>query len=346
MVDVMKAIDIVRARLSSQLLGKSQAKSCAEVVSTLGALQAQDDASVLWSIGVRLPGATLAQVEHAIAQGSVVRSWLLRGTLHVAAAQDIRFILALVAPRLLQLREARRTALALDARNLLRCEKAITRALAGGKRVTREQAGELFRAVGVEPEGQRAYHVLSHLALQRVICFGPNQGNQHTFVLLDEWVPAQPELSEEEACARLASCYFRGRAPASVADFGWWSGLTAARVKLGMANCERAPDPTPVSGTSAQLLPGFDEYLLGYKDRSAQLPAQYADKVVPGSNGIFLPTLLVNGQVVGTWKRIVGKTKVRIVLAPFAPLPARSQSALASAAKQYGKFLGLTVELG
>ena len=338
--------EVRRARLHNQLLVDSRAVDAHEVVTRLGALQAQDYGSMLWAIGVRTQGATLQDVTRALAEARIVRSWPLRVTLQVVAAEDLRWMLRLTAPRALAKSRRRRDALGLTPDVLKRSERALARALSGGDHATRAELAAALVGAGIAVDHQRTYHLLFYFSLQGLICFGPHRGKEPTFVLLDAWVPPARAWTEDEALGTLAGRYLATRWPARAADFAWWSGLTLGRAREGLALAGDPPQGTEPRGTSAQLLPGFDEYLLSYAERAEVLADEHAQAVVPGKNGIFLPTIVVEGQVVGTWKRSVGKRSVRIALSPFASLSARARRGIAQAASRYGAFLQLPVELG
>ena len=217
----------------------------------------------------------------------------------------------------------------------------------------------LLDDAGITPKGQRGYHILWQAAQAGVICLGPMEGTQQTFVLLDEWVPAARDLSHEDAVAALAGRYFASHGPATLQDFAWWAGLTIADARSGLDAARSRLQSERIGGTdywmgsdavasmahaapSVSLLPGFDEYVLGYKDRSDVLAADHASKIVPGNNGIFMPAIVVAGQVVGTWKRAQAKNALGLTLYPFAPL-AVSDESIAAAAQRYGDFIGASV---
>jgi hypothetical protein len=176
-----------------------------------------------------------------------------------------------------------------------------------------------------------------HLAQTGTLCLGPTDGTEQRFVLFDEWVTTSRHLEHDEALGEWALRYFRSHGPATVKDFTWWTKLKAADVKIAIAiaatQLERIVvddvtyylDPQTLAVFDARerlardvfLLPGFDEYLLGYQARGAVLPAEFAARVVPGSNGIFLPTVISDGEVVGTWKRAGTGTKRTLAATPF-----------------------------
>lgn len=314
---------LARLRLRAQGLAGGAATPV-EAVRSLLALQGQDYAGAKWSIGLRASGTTAADVEAALASGAIVRSWPLRGTLHLVAGEDLRWILDLVGPRMIANLARRRASLGLEARGLRRARAVAERRLAGCKALARDELLAAFEAAGLATGGQRGYHLLAWLAQEGTLCFGPQRGNAHTFVLLDEWVPRPRRLARDEALGELARRYFEGHGPATVRDFANWTKLTADDVRrsVGLARpalVERAYDgvptlaaaaslaPAPRAAGSVVLLPGFDEYLLGYQDRSAALAAEHKELIVPGGNGVFRPTVVVDGRVVGTWRRGAGK---------------------------------------
>jgi hypothetical protein len=353
--------EIAEWRLSQQQISSHRSRRPAEVVAALGAMQAQDYPGALWSVGLRLPNSTEAVVEHALAERAIVRTWLMRGTLHFVAAADVRWMLELLTPRIIAGRAANARNLELDAAVFTRCEKLFVRALAGSRQLPREGMMELLETNKISTAKMRGYHILWRLAQEGVIIFAARAGKSQTFALLDEWVAPAKKLDRDAAPAELARRYFTSHGPATLTDFAGWSGLKAGdaragveaassalrREKIGKADFWMAADAAvPDAGTAkAYSLPGFDEYLLGYKDRSAVLEARHANKIVPGSNGVFLPTIILQGRVAGTWKRTVKKKTVVLTVSSFKPLKQAEKQAVAAAADRYGQFLGLPVEV-
>jgi hypothetical protein len=265
-------------------------------------------------------------------------------------------MLELSASRVLAADGRRLEQLGLDRAIMERCGGLFRDALDGGRRLTRAEMMGLLESSGIGTGGQRGYHILWYLSQAGLICPGPMQDNQQTFVLLDEWVPDTRELSREEALAELAGRYFASHGPATVHDFARWAGLTvtesrraleAASPRLASEKFDgkeywsgHAPSPAAPDARGVHLLPGFDEYLLGYKDRSAVLAPEHAHRIVPGNNGVFLSTIVADGRVVGTWKRKLGKDSIGITLRPFAPL-GDSEAGAIEAAERYSRFVGL-----
>jgi len=339
--------DIALMRLVAQRIAGPGHSGAAEAVRWLTAAQAQDHGGAVTSVALRTAGGTRAAVEAAFDAGEIVKSWPLRGTLHLVAAEDLPWILALGTPRVIAKAAARHTELAIDDKTLDHAHELTRKALGGGRPARRDDLLAVWDAAG-----PRGYHILRHLTMTGVVCFGPVHAGEQLVVLVDEWIPEPRRLEREEALGELALRYFRSHGPATVKDYTRWAGLTVADVKAGLAfarpklaavqagGVEHLMDPaTPdllaahrKAAREVRLLPGFDEYMLGYADRTPALPAEYAERIVPGGNGVFQPTVVSAGQVVGTW-RAAGKAGRRVVEA--SPFTAFSQPVAAAIPKRY-----------
>ena len=334
--------DVPPRRLRSQLLAGNAAATPHEAVSHLAAVQAQDYLGALWAVGTRTRGAVESDVEEALAQRKIVRCWPMRGTLHFVAAEDMRWMVELLAPRVLKRHRPRlEREFGLDVRTLRRSRTLVERALAGGQALTRPELYAVLEQGRISTGSRRGLHILFTLAHEQVICFGARRGKQPAFVLLDEWLPAAKPKPRDEALGELARRYFRGHAPATVADFVWWSGLTTKEAKEGIAlgGVQLDGAPARASRSSVHLLPPFDEYTVAYKDRSAILDPAFAKRVNAGG-GMLNAIVVVNGFVAGTWKRALGKSEVEVTVSLFRELKARELRALEGEAERYGKFLG------
>ncbi len=350
-------MDIDKQRLYNLQISHQNSQTPGELITALGAMQAQDYPGALWAVGLRL-NATIADVEKAVEDKQIVRTWPMRGTLHFVPPADIRWMLKLMTPKVITGAASRHRNLELDEAIFDRSRELLTRALQGGKVLSRSQINQVLENSGILTGGQRGTHICWVLAQRGVLCFGPHQGKEPTFTLLDEWLPPGNNFGEDEALKVLANRYFSSHGPAQAQDFGWWTGLKVSDVKkaieLNSPNLisetidgkdywmsrDMVEAPT---GPMAFLLPGFDEYLLGYRDRSDVLHKLHSQKVVPGGNGMFISTIVINGQVVGTWKRTPRKNAVSISLLPFGKLSKADKEAIGEAAEHYGKFIGQAV---
>jgi len=330
------------------------------VVRWLGAVQAQDYLGSLWAIGLRMQNATQETVEQAIADRTIIRTWPMRGTLHFVAAADVRWMLSLLTARIVANSRWRLKQLELDDSVFARSRKTLLRALQGGKQLSRNAMYKALEAACITTAAGRGLHILWQLAQEGFICFGARQATHPTFALLDEWAPAAKAKERDAALAELAIRYFNSHGPATLQDFSWWSGLTMAdaRHALEMAkshlvqevvkgrtywlssSVRTAEDGQP----TAHVLPAYDEYTVAYKDRSAVLDPLHAKRASTG-NGIFNPIIVINGHVVGTWKRTLEKQSVVITPNLFSSLTKAARHALVMAAGQYGAFLKTRVVL-
>ncbi len=362
-MQTLEAVDALALRMRALLLSGTPAGSPAEVVRWFGAMQAQDVASGHWSFGVRVPGLTDADVDAATENRQVVRTWPMRGTIHFVPPADVRWMLELTGVRALNGLAARWERLGLDQHQLAKAADVLGTGLADGQPRTRSECIDILNAAGLDATGQRAYHLLWHTAQIGVTVIGPQRAGQQTFALLDAWLPEQNTPDRDEALATMALRYFRSHGPASKRDFTGWTGLTATdiRTALGAAGdaltavsvggvdmfCtaealhEQRPDAAPLT-----VLPGFDEYLLGYKDRTLMADPDVMAAVIPGGNGIFRSTVTTAGRVRATWTRKTRKRAVDVTLQPLdAWRPELHREALTAGFAAYGQFLGLAASV-
>jgi hypothetical protein len=330
----------------------------AGVVTWLGAMQAQDLASGLWSFGVRLPGFTLDDVTAALERREAVRTWPMRGTVHFVPPRDVHWMLDLMGSRVLAGVAKRREYLGLSGEVADRAVEVLGAALAGGGRLTRAACLAALADKGIDTAGQVGYHLLWYASQRAVLCIAPNIGTEQTFVLLDEWAPDPRRPDRDEALATMALRYFRGHGPTTRQDFAGWTGLTMADVRRGIAGAGDQLATVRVEGTEMHLdaalldaapptqptgevlvLPGFDEYLLGYKDRSLMVAEEHKQAIIPGGNGVFQSTIVRDGRVIGIWKRTLGKTRVQIAVQPLAPLRKTDRARIERAFEGYARFI-------
>ena len=354
----MTSIDLLYRRLFHQKIAGPAFDKPEEVVSWFGAVQAQDYPGALWSVGLRMKDATESGIEKVIAERKIVRSWPMRGTLHFVSSGDIGWMLRLLAPKIIAGNMARLKRMGIDEDTLKRSRKIFTRALQGGKIFTREGMYGLLESGRVSLSGMRGIHILWRLALEGLICSGPREGKQQTFVLLDEWIPKGRELIFEESLAEITRRYFTSHGPATLEDFAWWAGLRKAEAKEGIESIkkelvvEKVNDVAywhagtgtlfRVSRNPAYLLPGYDEYMVAYKDRSLLLEPTLLRQY---HHGIVTPKIIVDGRIAGSWSRRLNGDRVMIELKLFSSLGKTIKHELLKTIKKYGDFLNRAVEI-
>jgi hypothetical protein len=351
-----------RLRLASQGLLGPGLGSAEDAVRWMTATQAQDLQAALWAIGVRVPGAGLTDVRAAVHSGSVVRSWPMRGTLHFVAPEDLHWMLGLTTERLSRVVAGRHRELDITWADIEKCRDVALERIAAGGPVSRTEVFEVFEAAGQPTTGQRGIHILGMLCRHAWLVQGPLAGNQQLLVAFDDWIPVSRGLEQQEAIAEFMLRYFRSHGPATVRDFAWWTQIPLTDVRaafelvsgqlveleLGGASHWMSPETAlmlddGVPGPrSVLLLPGFDEFLLGYMDRSLVLAPEHANKIVPGGNGVFKKTVVAGGEVIGTWAR-AGTTRSAAVVPELfddaKPLGPAAQAAFHRAAERYLAFL-------
>ena len=348
-------VDIVRHRLRNQRLESSEFREPADVVAWLGAVQAQDFTGAKWAVALRARGVTNADVDRAFDEGRILRTHALRPTWHFVAPADIRWILALTAPRVHAMNAPYYRKTGLDEPIFTRSRAVIERALQGGRPLTRSELASALRRAGIHADGMRLAYLMMRAELDAVMCSGARRGKQFTYALLAERAPGARTLGRDEALAELTRRYFSSHGPATLKDYSWWSGLTMrdARAGVGMLRgtlIEEAIDGRTYwhapSGAARRrrsyLLPNYDEYLIAYKDRGCVIESNPASR----AGALEYPHhLIVDGKLRGSWKRMLRETTGTIEVRPFKPLDERDRSALAAEAARYGRFLDLPVTL-
>jgi len=321
----MNIADITTMRLANQQLVKTRYKTPREIVSWMGAMQAQDFNMAKWGVGVRLPGITDKQVEKAADDGELIRTHILRPTWHFVSRDDIHWMLQLSAPRVkLAIRSSDRD-LELSDDLLRKTSSIIRKALEKESNLTRQELGTILKKADVECDSRRLSHIMYHAELDGLVCNGAVKDKKQTYALLEQRVPKTSNYNVDETLYRLAYKYFQSHGPATIQDFIWWSGLTASEARSALALIkpdfifETAGEQTYIFHQSSSnykhkdhvvhFLPAFDELLVSYKDRKEILALIHHKKVIT-SNGIFKPAIFYNGEIIGVWKKVSGKNGV------------------------------------
>ena len=358
-----------RLRLASQGLtmpgpGTPGPGTVAGAVRWMTAMQAQDLQAALWAVGQRVPGSRAGDVRNALDMGEIVRSWPMRGTLHLLAPEDLSWMLAITADRLIRGMAGRHRELGISAADVDAAAEAGLHRVSGGGAASRAELFGAFELAGQSTAGQRGIHLLGILCQRGLLVQGPLAGNQQLVVAFADWIKVSRNLDRAEGIAEWLLRYLRSHGPATERDFSWWAGIPLTEVRTALAEVRGQLVELEFEGTSYWLapetaallddggvpgarsvlaLPGFDEFLLGYTDRSLVLPPEHADKIVPGGNGVFRKTIVAGGQVVGTWTGPATGRDTAVVPQPFGGVnglrPAAQKSFELQAAK-YRRFLG------
>ena len=352
--------DLIDLRLRNQRLTRSAFRDPADAVAWLGAVQSQDYPAAKWGVGLRTAGLTSEAFDCAFDEGRILRTHVLRPTWHFVPRADIRWMLALTAPRVHASIGSYFRRLELDGRVISRSQSAFVRALRGGRALTRAELSEVLGRAGIIAKSQRLAAIVFHAELDQVVCSGPLRGKQFTYMLLDERAPDAAVLDRDAALAELTLRYFRSHGPATVKDFVWWSGLTTKDVKKGLDAIrksvvqEKVGDLTywmvpvrasaPAAKGTVYLLPNYDEYLIAYRDRG-NIEGLPITKDAPRGFDIYAHFLVVDGKFAGTWRRKEKGSVVSIATTPFRPFTRVHFKALSGQAERMGAFLNAKAQV-
>jgi hypothetical protein len=348
---------IAARRLHAQRLTGKPFASPVDAVRSLTAVQSQDYGGAKWALGLRTRGVTEAALDRLFDEGAFLRTHVLRPTWHFVLPEDIRWLLELTAPRITRGLAHRHRDLELDANVFLRASAAFAAALAGGRHLTRPELGEELRKARISPEGQRLPHLLMHAELDGLIASGARRGKLHTYALLEERAPKARRLDRADSVAELALRYFMSHGPAQLQDFVWWSGLTLADARKGIAAAGDALKQQSVEGKDywfdadrgrahdaagvAHLLPNFDEYTVAYRDR-----AELIDARGPHDPFFILSNVVtLGGKVRGGWRRTPKRNGAHVEISALDRFEPGEISAVEEAVRRLGRYLESPVRL-
>jgi hypothetical protein len=352
--------ELIQWRLSNHKFVEKPFKTVAEVVRWEGAVQAQEYALAKWGLSQRMQSAVDADIEAAFTKGEIIRTHAMRPTWHFIAPEDIRWLLELTSPRLNMKNAYYDKQLEIDKTTFSKSNKVLTKALRDGNFLTRAELAGVLEKAGIKAAGQRLAYIFIRAEQDMVVCSGPRRGNQFTYALFDERVPAAKSWPREAALAELTKRYFTSHGPAQIQDFVWWSWLTAAEAKEGLELAKGDLEKVMVDGQTnwfnpviqlvkdppgtIHLLQPYDEYTVAYKERSAL--AYPSAAIIERSTDIFFSMVILDGQIIATWRRtFVKKGEVVVEYKPLLTFTAKQKKALGAAAERFGAFLGLKVNL-
>lgn len=353
---------IANQRLVNQHLVKPTLEKASEVVALLGAVQAQDYGAAKWGLAQRTVGASDAEVDEEIASGAIVRTHILRPTWHFVAPADIRWMLALTGPRVHAANAYYYRTLELDAPIFRKSRTVLIKALRDGQQQTRAELGSALETAGISmKDPRRLSATMMSAELDALICSGARRGKEFTYALLEERVPRAKTLDRDEALYELAKRYFSTRGPATADDFAWWSGLTKADSKRAAESAGSELDHAIIDGRShwssaaprvakwrtpiAHLLPNYDEFFIGFRDRSAFAERLRAAGIEARTDALSGHILAINGQIVGGWGRTFRGRSAVIQLKQLQTLTAVENRAVGAAAKRFSEFLGVPAQI-
>jgi hypothetical protein len=354
----MTLSEVAKYRLINQQLIKTKLKSPVELVKFFCAIQGQEYAQTKWGIGLRLSNIHDTDIEHALNEGNILRTHLLRPTWHFAAACDIQWLLELTSKQVHKANAYMYRKLELDDKTFNTCNDIIIKTLQGGKQLTRNEINEEFRRENIIARGHRLSYIMMYAELEQIICSGTRRGNQFTYTLFDERVIRKETIERDESLQKLTLRYFISRGPATINDFSTWSGLGLTECKKGINIAGNKLESIMVEGTKyyvsedavfnnktesgIYLLPVYDEYIIGYKDRSAILEYKQSLKIGPVFK--YDCMIIFNGQITGTWKRTMKTSAIELEYDFFADINDVQKRLFEKAIKEMARFYDLGIE--
>jgi hypothetical protein len=355
----MTKLDIANQRLHNQRLIGTPFETPGDVVRFLGAVQSQDYAGAKWAIAQRTKRTSDAELDHLFNEGAILRTHILRPTWHFVMPADIRWMLKLTGPRVNAASAYYYRQLELDDAIFRRANAAFAKALQGGTQLTRAELSQVLKDSDIQASGVRLAYIVLRAELDAIVCSGALRGKRFTYALLDERVPQTRTLERDEALAELTLRYLTSHGPALPQDYAWWSGLTMADAKAGFEMVKPHVQQETVDGKTywwvpratrmlkapiVHLLPNYDEYLIAYKDHSSS-SHPLLKNLARGDDALRAHIIVLNGQVVGGWRREIKKDEVEIKTDLQARLNKAELADLRVAAERYGRFIGRTVTL-
>jgi hypothetical protein len=349
-------VDFLLERMTRQGLARQGTGQPAEVAASAFGLQAQDAAAARLGVRARSSGLDEAGVVQACeVQRSVVRTWLMRATVHLVAAEDLRWMAALFGPMIeRRFANVRWRELGIDEGVIEAATPLAHEVLTGRQLTRREFAAELAdRGIRLAEDPSAPTHLLMALSCRGVTCRAGDQGRDSTFALLDEWVPSGP--APADPMAELARRYFRAFGPATAADFTAWSGLPSGAAisairdeltEVGLHGRRGWTLGTVEPAPGVRLLPMFDNYLIGYRDRTGMLDPAVHGRIYVG--GVVKATVVCDGRMIGIWRLHRSGRSVTVRVAPFERFTRRHLDELererVDLERFFGRAVGLTVD--
>lgn len=324
---MMHINDIGIIRQANQQITKPVLETPQAVIEYMGVIQAQDYNMAKLAVGARSLHATHQQIENDINEGKIIRTHILRPTWHLISVNDVRWVMELTAPGINKILSSMYRQMELDDKIFKKSNAIIHKLLSNTEALTRKEIMTELEKAGIKTDSLRAVHIMFKAETEMIACNGAKRNKQFTYSLFDRKVPAAKSIPRDEALAKLASRYFTSHGPATIKDFSWWSGLSAADAKKAVAlvknnfNSEAVNSETywfvdanrekAVAETDIFLMPSYDEFTVGYTDRGALIESTSRSKINT-KNLIFSPIIIRNGKVIGTWKKSIKGKEVNI----------------------------------
>ena len=336
-----------------------------QVLEEVCSVQGQELPAAQIALHMRAPGLHLAEIERARQEtGTILRTWAMRGTLHLLSKEDVRWLIPFLAPTFISGNHRRMEQLGWDDMRTTRGLRLLESTLETQTNLTRVEIIAILKSANLPSEGQAPIHLIYRAAWEGILIQGPDRGKKPTFVPAEYWTGPFVHQPIEQALLELTRRYLHAYAPATLQDMSAWSGLALAGIRqawqaLGDELAQVMVDEQPAwmlksdlvrldnierKFPQVNLIPKFDNLLLGYADRAWIVDPQFAKQVNSGG-GIIHPTLVVNGQVQGVWRINPAKKTLELILAPFTNLSPEQIAYAEEEVAQLGAFMGKSLSM-
>jgi len=352
-----------RLRSAAQLLHRpASTLDPAQLAREIGGAQAQDVYAGPLTFRSRSPRLTAADVTHArTEERSLLRTWVMRMTIHMIATEDAGWMLPLFEPRIEKWARRRLVQLGMPAGKQEKALRAISRSLEAEGPLTRSEAAERVREAGVKLVPETRMHIAGLAVSSGLACLGPDRGKTTCLVLREDWLGKAPRFDRETALAELARRYLNAFGPATERDFAKWSGLGLGELRTGLKLIAaelvegRLGDEAAFSLKGAgrraprrptlRMLGAFDTYMLGYANRDFALPTEHERTFKAGGGGWLRPVIARDGVVIGGWSYRRKGEWVEVTLSSPRKLSGADRRAVEAEVADIERFEGVPVTL-
>lgn len=308
----------ISIRLLNQQLYYPQYKDITQVLSFMGAMQAQDIRMMRWAVAMRTQKPSLRAFKRAFDSGEIIRLHLMRGTWQVLASQDYNWMRDLCSPKAIAAIKGwmNSNKIHIPEEETAKVREILARTASGKGSATKEDFVHALAEKDMKMDGQRLSYHIRMAELEGILCSGDLLPMRASYSLTEHRIKPQGKIDRDEMLMRLAHKYFQSRQPATLEDFVWWSGLSIGDCRKGIEllgswihteesegrkfylteNCRKHG----FRKGQYLLLPPYDEYLIAYKSREIVLAPEHRHRA-HNNSGIFRPVIAGDGLICGNW---------------------------------------------
>ena len=308
----------IALRLLNQQLVAPQFNDPAEVVRSMGAMQAQEYRMMRWAVEMRTRKPSQRAFKKAYDEGRIIRLHLMRGTWQLVSAEDYRMLIDLCAPKAIAVTKGWMSSnkISIPDDELMKVREVLVQTAADKGSVTKEDFVQALKEKDMQMDDHRLSYHVRMAEFSGTLCSGDLLPMKATYAFAEDKISKTAKMDRDEALMCLARSYFQSRQPATLEDFVWWSGLNVSDCRKAIMllgdfiHVERWKGRefylTETCRTRGfrkgrfLLIPPYDEYLIAYKSRDIVLPQEHKHRA-HNNSGIFQPIIAYDGTICGNW---------------------------------------------